>query len=674
MLATVLGFVVSCTPKVITSPTPMKPKIITSFSGPLFKMDYKEGELKAACDQALNTLNEKLKSPANVFEMEAALAEFKESSDSLVFLAYVSPSKWVQKEGGDCEVKVGQFMTDVFTRRDLYQIVKSTKSSNEAEARLINDYDRSFKLNGMALSDPDLIKFKELSKKLVELESSFSQNLNRDETTITLYKEELDGLSLDAFEKYFNEKGYYAIPVNEVTSPPIMNNVRISETRRKTLEAYENRPNIPSENITKETNTKLLNEAIAVRKEIANLLGFKKWSDYRIQNRMAKGSQDVMDFLNDLKTRIQPRLKLDIEAMLKAKQQEDPTATKLDAWDIRYYANLIKKQKYSMDPEEIRKYFPKDTVINGMFDIYSNLLGVTFKEVKDADVWYKDVKLYEIHDSENGELIAYFYTDFFSRKGKYNHAAAFNINTGRLINGLYSKPISSIVANFSEPVGSDPALLKFEDVETLFHEFGHIMHQTLTKAPYASLSGTSVARDFVEAPSQMLENWVTAPEVLDKISGLYTDPSKKLPKEIVEKLIALKDFNQGYFYSRQITFALTDMKIHSENISEDVNKVFREMYQEVVTIPALENSNFMASFGHMMGGYDSGYYGYTWSEVYAADMFTAFEREGLLNPERGMKYRKSILEKGGMQEAIELVTEFLGRTPNREAFYKKLGL
>lgn len=302
------------------------------------------------------------------------------------------------------------------------------------------------------------------------------------------------------------------------------------------------------------------------------------------------------------------------------------------------------------------------------------MLGVKFVEVKGADVWANDVKLYEIHNAADDQLIGYFYTDFVPRQGKYGHAAAFPLISGRVMsNGKYSVPVASIVANFTPPTADKPSLMTHDEVETFFHEFGHIMHQTLTKAPYASLSGSSVAQDFVEAPSQMLENWVWNPEILNILSSHY-QTGDKLPKDMLDKMIAARNFGQGTAYTKQLLYALFDMTIHTQQGSVDVTKTYDDLYRQIVGQEPIAGSHFAASFGHLMGGYDAGYYGYLWSEVYAQDMFSQFPPDDLMNQEVGSRYRTVILEQGSMKDAIDLLRGFLGREPNADAFFKKLGL
>ncbi|MGZ3709445.1 MAG: M3 family metallopeptidase, partial [Bdellovibrionota bacterium] len=277
-------------------------------------------------------------------------------------------------------------------------------------------------------------------------------------------------------------------------------------------------------------------------------------------------------------------------------------------------------------------------------------------------------------DSADDRLIGYFYTDFFPRPLKYGHAAAFPLISGRVLeNGKYSLPISAIVANMTPPSGDKPSMLTHLEVETVFHEFGHIMHQTLTRAPYTSLSGSSVAQDFVEAPSQMLENWVWQPQVLALLSGHYLDHSQKLPQDLLNRMIQARDYQRGYYYARQVMLALTDMTYHVSDSAVDTAATYNQLYKEIIGVEPIQGGHFAAGFSHLMGGYDAGYYGYLWSQVYAEDMFTMFAADPL-NPLVGASYRKNILEPGNMKEAVELFRAFVGRDLDQTPFFKMLGI
>jgi thimet oligopeptidase len=524
---------------------------------------------------------------------------------------------------------------------------------------------KAFEDNGMQLPADQLAQLTTWKQELSELESQFSTNLNQDKSTLEFSETELTGVPEDFLKSLQKTSdGKYIVTTKEPHYVRIMENASSGETRRRMITAYENR--------VAKKNTELLERAILIRQKIATLLGYTTWADYRIHRRMAKDSATVLTFLNGLKEKLSARNKEDLSNLQTFKKEKEKIDGPLNPWDIRYYSNLMQKEKFNLDSEKVREYFPADRVISGLFSVYSTLLGVEFVERKDAVTWDASVKMYEIINKSNKKLLAYFFADFFPRPGKYGHAAAFNLISGRQIGSHYSLPVSSIVANFSAAENGKPSLLPHEEVDTIFHEFGHIMHQTLTRAPYGSLSGSSVDQDFVEAPSQMLENWVYSPEILDMVSGHYLDPSKKLPKAMVQKIIAKRDFNQGYYYTRQLMLALADMSYATASGAVDTTAVYRSLFKEVMGLEPVEGTHFQASFGHLMSGYDAGYYGYLWSEVYAADMFTRFETEGLLNSTVGHQYRKYILEPGKMKDANVLLTQFLGRKPNSNAFFKKL--
>jgi thimet oligopeptidase len=643
----------------------------------LIKSDYKKGEVADLCEKAINQAEKKLnkiakiaaekRTPKNtLLSFEKTLADFSDQSAPLTFMSYVSTDSDVAQEGSQCESKVGQFLVSVFTRKDLYEVIKSPKGLLPAQQRLAAETYKSFEMNGLHLPNEKLKKVIELKKELAAKETEFSNNLNQDQTQIEYTSEELEGVSADFIKDLKkNPDGKVIVTTKQPDYVEIMDNATKSETRKKMLFAYENR--------AAGANSKLLEEAILLRQKLAALLGHKNWVDYRTQNRMAKNAETVMQFLGSLKDKLSQRNQQDLSKLLKLKQTMEPGSTELKAWDIRYYSNQLKKKDLGLDEEKIREYFPSDLVVPGMFSVYSKILGVEFEEDKSAKTWHPSVSLYQIKDKASKQTIAYFYADFYPRDKKYGHAAAFNLIHGRKISGgLYQHPVAAIVSNFSKPRNGKPSLMTHDEVRTLFHEFGHIMHQTLTRARFSSLAGSEVDQDFVEAPSQMLENWVFSGEILASLSGHYEDHSKKLPEAYLQKLIESRDFNLGYVYMRQLLFGLLDVSYHTSVDGVDSAQTYRRLHRELMGVDAIEGSHFPASFGHLMGGYDAGYYGYLWSEVYAADMFTRFEEAGLLNAKVGKKYRKTILEKGKMKDAIDLLTEFLGRKPSYDAFYKRL--
>lgn len=650
----------------------------------IIRYKFEPGEITKLCDASLAKARavidglkklpdaQKKNFKKNILVYDNALADLSDEAGPLTFMGYVSEDEKLREEGSACEEKLGLLFPEIQADKALYQTLKLSRAKNSEQKRLVTETLRVFEKNGMNLSDEKLAQLKALKQDLSTLQTKFSANLNNDVSTLTLKPEELDGCS-EAFLARLKKTaaGEYVVTTKSTDYVQVMESAKSPETRKAMLLAYLNK--------AATENTKLLEDAILLRQKIAAMLGYKTWADLQLDGRMAKNTDTVLQFLNNLKGKLSQRNGEDIAQLLEQKKKGDATASAINHWDIAFYTKQLKEARYSLDDEKISEYFPADYVMKGLFETYSKLLNVKYVEVKNANVWSAGVKLYEIRDLKSNKLLAYFYADTIPRPGKYGHAAAFSLINGRMLKkaflgaGRYSVPVSSIVANFTPPVGAKPSLLLHDEVETLFHEFGHIMHQTLTTAPFASLAGTSVSQDFVEAPSQMLENWVWDKTILKKISRHYST-GETLPDDLIQKMLDAKRYMMGYQYTRQLLFGLFDMTIHQASGAVDVTKTYNDLFKEMVGIDHIEGGHFPATFGHLMGGYDAGYYGYLWSEVYAQDMFSRFEKEGLLSSKTGGSYRHVILERGNMEDALTLISRFLGRAPNADAFYKKLGI
>lgn len=597
---------------------------------------------------------------------ESATTVFEEAVTIPIFLAYTSDNAALREAAQELELKISKYSVDLYTREDIFTALnqyaqKEDKTISEVDKRLTKKALLDFKNNGLGLPEKKRNIVKELMKQLISLELTFSKNLREVKDYLAVTEEELAGLPED-FKKSLKKdaEGKYMITMNYPDYLPFMDNAQNSESRRKLEALYNNRCG--------EVNTKIMEEAIVLRKKIAKMLGYKTFADYVLSDRMAGNAETVMTFLERMWSKLKLKGKRELKDRLKLKGGKDRI---LHAWETRYYNNLLNKTKYSVDNEKIKEYFPLETVISGMFNVFGRILGAKF-ESANLPVWHKDVRAYEVKNND-GRLVAYFYFDLFPRDGKYKHAACFGIRSGyELPDGAYQLPAAAIVANFPPPSGDNPSLLKFDDVVTLFHEFGHVTHNIFTTAKYARFSGTSVSRDFVEVPSQMLENWAYNPEVLKVISGHYKNPSEKLPNEIINKIIAARNMDSGLAYLRQLFFGILDMKYHTAKGKVDTTKVYQKLMKKISLIPMSDGTHPQASFGHLMGGYEAGYYSYLWSRVIAVDLFGRFNDTGVMNEETGKRYRDIILAPGRSYDESGQVRKFLGRDVTEESFLKDI--
>jgi thimet oligopeptidase len=619
-----------------------------------------EGQLNEICRQ----VGEGFEKTALAFEL--ALAQFSRQMTHVLFLKDVSPDAQLRAAAAACDTQIQQYFVDVFAREDLFGALKSCENgvTDPLEKRLVDEHLTAFRRNGLELS-PTLRKtFIEKKKRLVEVEEEFGKRLIEWAEVLWLEKNELAGLPPDYIKNLECVDGRFKIKLDYPHYFTFMENAKSDSAKASLEQKFFNRGG--------ERNAQLLEEAIRIRAELASRLGYQTHAEFVLNRRMAKKPAAVSEFLNRLEPALKSKATQELTELLKEKKKEHPDATRVTSSDWRYYDNQLRKNRYNVDTQLIREYFPTEHVVTEMFKLYQTLFGVTFVPIPNAQAWHADVKLYAIE--REGNVSAYFYTDLYPREGKYGHAAAFQLVSGyRRADGNYEAPVAAMVANFDPPSTNQPSLLSHDSVETLFHEFGHIMHQTLTTAKYATFSGTAVKTDFVEAPSQMLENWVWNAETLTKLSAHWKESSKKLPTEMLRSLIDAKMLNSAIRYLRQVSFAKIDLAYHTSR-EVDSTKIYREITEDVMMIPLSPDTRPQASFGHLMGGYDAGYYSYLWSEVFAEDMFTRFQKEGLLNPTVGKDYLTNILEPGGTRDPHELLESFLKREPNEAAFLKSLGL
>ncbi|NNF69855.1 MAG: hypothetical protein HKN01_08805, partial [Acidimicrobiia bacterium] len=415
----------------------------------------------------------------------------------------------------------------------------------------------------------------------------------------------------------------------------------------------------------------LLEEAISIRDEMAQILGAPTWAHHVMELKMAKNPDAVADFYDGIVPGLTKLRDTELEVQQGLLNADHPGET-LASWDTSFYTDQQKRTDYGVDAAEVAKYFPLEQTIDGMFEVTGDVLGLDYRRIEDAKAWHPDVLVYEISDRERGEPIAYFYADLFPRDGKFSHAAAFPIVYGRQTPDGYVKPVAAILANFTKPTDDAPSLLKHSEALTLWHEFGHILHFCLTEVDLVRFSGYDTEWDFVEAPSQIMEWWMWQPEVLQRFARHY-ETGESIPTELVDKMVAARDLNTGMFNMRQVMLGKLDLAMHATTGEKDLDAINREA-NTYTGLPFYEGTFMPAGFGHLMGGYDAGYYGYLWSKVYGDDMFSVFQSEGITSPEVGRRYRSEVLARGYSRDAIDHLRAFLGREPNGDAFLRNLGI
>ena len=600
------------------------------------------------------------------------------ASDRLGLIEQTSTNAAVRDAATDAIKKLSDWSVGTDYREDVYAAVKAFAATQPVlegeDKKLFDETLRDYRRAGLDLPKDQRDEVEKLRKQLTALETDFENNVTQATQLLKFTKAELAGVPEDFLSQQGIKTGddEYTLKAN-ITFHYLMveDNAKLEATRRKMIAAQCN--------LARAENLPLLQKILVLRDDIAHQLGYASFADYATEPRMVKNAATAITFLENLKTGLQPKYDAELEEFrqLKIKETGDANA-KIYVWDWRYFANELKKTKYNVDAEQLRVYFPMNRVLDGLFTIYQRIFGLKFQQVEAPYKWVGDLQLYTVSDAKTGEPLGLFYLDLFPRDGKYNHFAQFGIIEGKLLpDGRYQRPVCALVCNFPPPQPDKPSLMSHDEVETIFHEFGHAMHTILTRAKYSRFSGTSVPQDFVEAPSQMLENWPWDKKVLDSFAADYRDPKKKIPPAILSQLKASRLATEGTFYRRQLSFGLMDLTLHTQihaTNADDVLPLSNQVLSDV-SLAVPPDTAFVAYFGHIIG-YGAGYYGYAWADAIAADMATVFEKApaGFFDQTAGMRMRKEIYEVGDSRDVNISIEKFLGRPRSLQPFLKKIGV
>ncbi|RVD90021.1 uncharacterized protein DFL_001004 [Arthrobotrys flagrans] len=676
---------------------------------PTFKHDPESllHDTKALIERSRNTLDRLAKDvtpeTATFENVIAPLAADENdmglSSHILGFYQYVSSDPKIREASSEADKLLSEYSIEAGMREDIFKLVnavaKSPPSNLTPEGkRLVEKLNTDYIRMGLELEGAERDRFKEIKKELSVLSIDFSKTLNEENGGNWFTEQQLEGVPADVInilktEEKDGVKKYFLTYKYPDLFPTLKFAVN-ADVREQVFIGNENKcpDNLPR-----------FDKTVRLRHEKAQLLGYDNHAQYVLKEKMAKSPETVNSFLGDLRSKLTEGGRAEVQKLKQLKKTDVearglPFDDKYYLWDHRFYDRLVREQEFNIDENKIAEYFPLQKCVDGMLTIFEKLFGLKFVQVVEEGAqvgsgergWHEDCKVYLVHDEAalGGEFVGYLYLDLHPREGKYGHAANFNLIPGFLRDPGNSTsrnyPSTALVCNFSKPTPSKPSLLKHDEVVTLFHELGHGIHDLVSRTTYSRFHGTNTVGDFVEAPSQMLENWCWEPEQLKELSSHY-ETGESLPGDLISALIKSKHVNDGLFNLRQLHFGIFDMRVHELTLPQDEDldssATYNNLRSEIAGLDGPTDPKFgqgQTTFGHLMGGYDAGYYGYLWSLVFASDMYFTGFKQNPMDPKNGRRYRHEVLEKGGSRDEMDSLKAFLGREPNSEAFFKELGI
>ena len=674
----------------------MKNPLLSDFNTPFDTVPFSQVEnehfqpaIEAAIKEAKEEIDQITANPeAPTFENTLEALEFSGERlgriTSLFFnLNAAETNEEIQGIAQAVSPMLSEFSNDVRLDEELYKRIEAVHANkdklglNPEQTMLLDKNYKAFVRNGAKLNTEDKKKLREIDKELSTLSLKFGEHVLAETNAFEMIlteESDLDGLPegvREAAKMLAREKGVegWAFSLDYPSYIPFVTYSKRRDLREKMTRAFGARANQDNENNNREIVLRIAN----LRHQRAKLLGYDSHADFVLEERMAEKPEKVEAFLQDLLTKAKPAALKDFEKLQSLAQKEG--ISELQKWDSSFYSEKLKQELFDLDDEKLKPYFQLENVLQGAFEVANRLYGIHFKPVDNIETYHQEVRTYEVRD-ENDRFIAVFYADFFPRKGKRNGAWMTSFKSQWKKQGVDSRPHIAIVCNFTRPTESRPSLLTFNEVTTLFHEFGHALHGMLADTTYPNLSGTSVYWDFVELPSQIMENWCYEEEALSLFAKHYKT-GDKIPMDLVKKIKDSSNFLEGMATLRQLSFGMLDMAYHGHDPAEikDVKEFEKQVFAETQLYPDVPESCMSTAFSHIFqGGYSSGYYSYKWAEVLDADAFEAFKENGIFDKETGEKFKSFVLSRGGTEKPMELYVKFRGREPDANALLRRAGL
>lgn len=630
--------------------------------------------LTALCDEQLASardLIERIKAqPQDSASWETTFRAYDQAVDLLdvgeaynYLLGEVHPKAELRDLGKGCSERVDQYRTELTLDKRLYDTLKSFAENQTDLAphrqKFVDDSLRAFERNGLALPEDQRNRLREINAELTKLELDFSSNLRDARDSIQVAESSVENLPDSWKEANPAENGLVTITTEYPDFWPF---VRYSRDFGAIQQLY-----VKFRSLAREENIPILDQILDLRYEKAQLLGYDSWSHYILEDRMVESPDVVEDFINKVRDAVQPKVEKELARLRELKEEVRGDDGPIQDYEKYFFQEMVSERDFGLDSKALQEYFEVGRVLDGLFDVTAKFYGIRYEPVTDQETWHEDVLVFDAY--EGSKRLGRFFLDLHPRDNKYKHAAMFQLRNGRAkADGGYQRPFAALVCNFPQTTGPDsPGLMTHDDVTTFFHEFGHLLHGILSETELASQSGTSVERDFVEAPSQMFEEWAWDKQILDTFAK-HIETDEVIPQDLYDAMTAARTFGRGLQTAGQLFYAALDFRYHNREPNFDSTELLKQIQAEVSPFPYEEGTAFQANFGHLTG-YSSQYYGYQWALSLSKDLLQRFKDEGMMNPKVTEDWKEAVMARGSSKKAYALLEDFLGREPNQDAYF-----